>query len=129
MTPILFTSFLLLTFSYNCRAQKVPENSHCKTSSECAPDHCCVIGGIRYSVPQCLPLLGEGDTCRPGSNITISGELTYPDGSTLTVKEAHYILCPCGDKLVCDTEKGVCKATGEKRDTNRSLRENNKEKN
>ncbi|XP_026674175.1 astakine-like [Ceratina calcarata] len=105
MTPILiFTSFLLLTFSYNCRAQ----NSHCKANYECPPDHCCVLGGVRYSVPQCVPLLGKGDTCRPGSNITISGDLAYPDGSTLAVEEVHYILCPCGDKLVCDSEKGVC---------------------
>lgn len=50
----------------------------------------------------------------------------YPNGAEITLKEVHYILCPCASGLACDLKEGVCKDIGDKRDTNHLYSENNK---
>ncbi|CAL7938481.1 unnamed protein product [Xylocopa violacea] len=110
MTPISFTSvFLLLALVYTCYAEvDRPDYIECENNSECASDHCCVIGPYRYSYPQCLPMKIKGEICRPGSASTQNMTLEYPNGLVLKLTDVHYILCPCADGLSCDIKEGVC---------------------
>ncbi|KZC05910.1 Astakine [Dufourea novaeangliae] len=123
-TPILLVSILL--FTSRCilgSAEDRPEYIHCQSNLECGPGHCCSIGPIRYSIPQCRPMQAEGEICRPASEFPINMTAAYPDGAQVLLTDVHYILCPCANGLSCD--KGVCKDTGEKRDLNRLIGENN----
>lgn len=69
----------------------------------------------------------EGDICRPASASTIDMTVGYPDGSELTLKNVHYILCPCADGLSCDIKDGVCRKIGRKHNTNRLSAKNKKQ--
>ncbi|XP_076166195.1 astakine [Ptiloglossa arizonensis] len=124
MAPIFVTSFLLFVSSCLSRVESRPEYIHCQSNLECAPGHCCSIGPIRYSIPQCKPMQEEGEVCRPGSASTINMTATYPDGVQVLLTDVHYIMCPCADGLSCNG--GVCKHTGEKRDTNHLSDESSK---
>lgn len=73
-------------------------------------------GPIRYSTPQCKPLLSLGDTCRPASASTINMTAAYPDGTQVLLTDVHYIMCPCADGLFCD--RGVCKESAKKHGSN-----------
>ncbi|XP_012345115.1 astakine-like [Apis florea] len=104
MTSIFVISFLLFVLAYPCHTQN--DYIKCQTSSECRPNHCCTLGPIRYSIPQCKPMQGKGEVCRP-TNVTFNVTLGYPDGSLLKIEDVHFIFCPCIDGFSC--EKGVCK--------------------
>ncbi|XP_054001716.1 astakine-like [Hylaeus anthracinus] len=123
MAPIFVTSFLLFVSSYLSCAESRPDYIHCVSNSECELGHCCSIGPIRYSVPQCSPMKEEGEECRPGSANPVNMTVSYPDLETVELTDVHYIFCPCAHGLSCD--RGICKRTGEEHDRNHLIGENN----
>ncbi|KAI4495362.1 hypothetical protein M0802_008752 [Mischocyttarus mexicanus] len=87
--------------------QEEPANVECHNSKECPDDHCCVLGGGRYTIPHCSPMIEKAETCRPNSEL-LNTTLHYPNNSKLTITDVHYILCPCSKGLICDPKEGVC---------------------
>ncbi|XP_031842949.1 astakine [Nomia melanderi] len=107
MTSIFLTAILLFSFGCFSHAASRPDYIECQSNLDCEVGHCCTIGPIRYSTPQCKPLLSVGSTCRPGSASTINMTASYPDGTEVLLTDVHYIMCPCDNSLFCD--RGVCK--------------------
>ncbi|KOC63709.1 Astakine [Habropoda laboriosa] len=127
MTPIFVASVFLFALTCpSCAQANIPDYTHCQSNADCAPTQCCTIGGARYSIPECKAMQEEGEVCRPGNPSTLNVTLGYPDGSEITLKDVHFIFCLCADGLSCDVKEGICKKTGEKRDTNRLTNENKK---
>ncbi|XP_071866915.1 uncharacterized protein isoform X2 [Bombus fervidus] len=128
MTPIFVISVFLFALTCPCNAQADrSDDIRCQSNTECQPGHCCTIGPMRYSVPQCKAMQKEGEVCRPGNVSTLNVTLGYPDGSQLTLKDVYYIFCPCADGLSCDIKEGVCNKLSEKHDPNRLSDENKKQ--
>ncbi|CAK9795021.1 unnamed protein product [Anthophora plagiata] len=127
MTPIFVASVLLfaLTCSFGAQVNR-PDYIQCESNEDCPPGHCCTLGAVRYSIPQCKPMQEEGNVCRPGDPVTLNVTLGYPDNTEITIKGVHFLFCPCADGLTCDKKGGFCKETGEKSDTNRLIDENKK---
>ncbi|XP_076301406.1 astakine [Lasioglossum baleicum] len=120
MAPILLA--FLLSFSCLSHATGRPDYIHCQNNLECGAGHCCTIGAIRYSTPQCRPMQAAGETCRPSSASTINMTASYPDGAQVLLTDVHYILCPCADGLFCD--QGTCSESAGKHDSNVLIGEN-----
>ncbi|XP_034940358.1 astakine-like [Chelonus insularis] len=87
--------------------------SECTHDNDCNNDECCVIGPIRYSVPQCKKLLERDEFCRPMSTPLFNVTLGYPDGSQIHLKKVHYIFCPCAQGLTCNRSDELCNGTNE----------------
>ncbi|KYM75707.1 Astakine [Atta colombica] len=81
---------------------------NCTTNTECEPNSCCLLGPMRYSIPTCMPFRQKGELCRVNAE-TITTNLTYPNTLEIKVKDIHYILCPCADRLSCNPKRGICK--------------------
>lgn len=81
---------------------------NCRSSKDCAPFGCCVIGMMRYSIPGCQPFRKLGEICRPNSSRSINQTFYYPNGLRIKLTNAHQILCPCGADLFCSKKSGTC---------------------
>ncbi|XP_015184135.1 PREDICTED: astakine-like [Polistes dominula] len=114
MSSTISTSFTLLLllglvsflFAASIK-QEEPANVQCHNNKECPSDHCCVLGGGRYTIPQCSPLLEEAATCRPNNEL-LNMTLHYPNDTQLKISDVYHILCPCNEGLICDRKEGVC---------------------
>lgn len=120
MAPIL----LAFLFSFSCLSHVTgrPDYIRCQNNLECGAGHCCTIGAVRYSIPQCRPMQAVGETCRPSSASTINMTAAYPDGAQVLLTDVHYILCPCDDGLFCN--QGTCSESAGKHDSNVLIDEN-----
>ncbi|OXU25488.1 hypothetical protein TSAR_006622 [Trichomalopsis sarcophagae] len=86
----------------------LPSWVECTSHLDCRPGSCCTIGQQRYSIPMCSPQPTLGEQCRPSSPRLTNTTLGYPDGSTVLIKDAYLMLCPCSTGLSCDSRIGVC---------------------
>ncbi|KAF7404991.1 astakine-like [Vespula maculifrons] len=87
--------------------QEEPANVQCHNNNECPDDHCCVLGGGRYSLPQCSPMRKRTENCRP-TNDLLNTTLYYPNNSKLSITDVYHIVCPCNKGLTCDLKEGIC---------------------
>ncbi|XP_043279965.1 astakine-like [Venturia canescens] len=76
----------------------------CSSNQDCNAGECCVLGGNRYSIPQCMPLLESGASCRP-RNVQLNTTLVYPDGNQITLTDVYFIFCPCTYGLSCEAKE------------------------
>ncbi|XP_014616409.1 PREDICTED: astakine-like [Polistes canadensis] len=87
--------------------QEEPPDVQCRNDKECPDDHCCVINGGRYVIPQCRPLLKKTETCK-GDDRLFNTTLYYPNDKKLTISGVHFVLCPCHEGLICGLKEKVC---------------------
>lgn len=80
----------------------------CVDSSECNEEQCCVLGGGRYSSPQCVNFGGVGEFCRPYGSDPFNATVGYPNGYSVTLTNVYYIMCVCASGLVCDRGSSTC---------------------
>ncbi|KDR15950.1 astakine-like [Zootermopsis nevadensis] len=88
--------------------ERRPSFIGCVDSSECSKEQCCVLGGGRYSSPQCTNLGEVGDSCRPYGTVPFNTTVDYPNGYSATLTNVHFIMCDCATDLVCDRDSSTC---------------------
>lgn len=76
------------------------DSSECRTTADCGPGECCVLGMMRYSMPQCMPLGQVEDYCRE-DNAAENRTLFYPSGEPVEVYDIYTHVCPCDNALQC----------------------------
>jgi hypothetical protein len=75
-------------------------------------------GFQRYSIPNCEPLLKDGESCKPGEPFITNGTRGFPDGTTMELEDVYMMFCPCAIGLACDREAFVCRDASEMKDFN-----------
>ena len=99
---LLLSSLLLLALSF--QTSRTALVSGCRSNSDCAVGSCCVLGMTRFGTPWCQSLRQLGDECRPRSEISISRNLTYPNGFVLQLNNVHEVRRSLSD---CVAQKRV----------------------
>uniref|UniRef100_A0A4Q8K105 U52-Liphistoxin-Lth1a_1 n=2 Tax=Liphistius TaxID=62150 RepID=A0A4Q8K105_9ARAC len=74
--------------------------TECQSSADCGPGECCVLGMMRYSMPQCLPHGQIEDYCRE-DNVAENRTLFYPSGVAVDNVDVYTHVCPCDTGLQC----------------------------
>ena len=129
---LFLSSLLLLALSF--QTSRTALVSGCRSNSDCPVASCCVLGMTRFGTPWCQSLRQLGDECRPRSELSVSRNLTYPNGFVLQLNDVHevrrrlsdwsaqkrtlqylisfffkiQIMCPCDESLICDEHQGRC---------------------
>ncbi|XP_069679675.1 astakine-like isoform X2 [Periplaneta americana] len=80
----------------------------CTDTAECKDAQCCVLGGHRYSSPQCVNFGGIGDPCRPYGTVPFNTTVAYPNGYSLNLTNVYFVVCLCSHDLVCDRGSSTC---------------------
>ncbi|XP_042899967.1 astakine isoform X2 [Parasteatoda tepidariorum] len=101
-TPVHMYAFLaaMLVCCFSQVSSYTLATSECRSQADCGPGECCVLGMMRYSMAQCMPLGQVEDYCRddnPPENRT----LYYPNGEPVEVYEIYTHVCPCDESLQC----------------------------
>ncbi|GIX99087.1 astakine [Caerostris darwini] len=72
----------------------------CTSQADCDYGECCVLGMLRYSTAQCMPMGREEDYCRE-DNLPMNRTLSYPNGEPMEVTEIYTHVCPCHNGFHC----------------------------
>ena len=99
---LFLSSLLLLALSF--QTSRTALVSGCRSNSDCPVASCCVLGMTRFGTPWCQSLRQLGDECRPRSELSVSRNLTYPNGFVLQLNDVHEVRRRLSD---CSAQKRV----------------------
>lgn len=104
MNKMLISALLVFLVQF-CSSHPFKNIGECNSSSDCSFGHCCVLGMMRYSIPQCKALGRIGQFCRM-NNEPQNRTLYYPNGIFIDVVDVYTSTCPCDIGLVC--KNNIC---------------------